>query len=237
MSKFYAAFVAELAGGHSGARQGIAVYQNTVKLGELGALQANFPTVRALLGDVSFGELIARYSQAYPPPRVSLLYYGEHMPAFIAAQEALADLPYLSSIAAADLAWIRSHTAADAAAISPSELPALAQSNATITCHPAAMSHYFEDAPVAEIWLRSRAGQSDFSDLVWTGGGLLITRPEQHVQYQACSLAAHQLLCQLSTPQALNTLLESQANAVAAQQLGQALFELVSAHALTARRF
>lgn len=168
------------------AQPGFAVYRNTVLKGCTDALEANFPTVARLVGIDWFRAAALAYARAHPPRDSRLLRYGDDdFGAFVQAMPTAADLPYLAGIARLDSCWRASHAAADAPALPPATLAGLdAQALATraLVPHPATRWAWFDDLPVATLWLRHRAPPPPRDDLDWHGDGLLLTRAGGAVQ-------------------------------------------------------
>lgn len=169
-----------------GTQPGFAVYRNTVLKGCVDALQANHPSVAALVGEDWMRAAATAYARAHPPRDPRLMLYGEGFAAFLSAFEPARELPYLAGVARLDYAWCEAHVAADGACLSGGELAALPAGvlGATVLQpHPAARWAWFEELPAAAIWRASRDGATDLSGIAWHGGGMLITRPLEAVRY------------------------------------------------------
>jgi hypothetical protein len=175
-----------------------AVYRNTVMKGCIDALEANFPAVARLVGSEWFRSAAGEYARAYAPRDARLLVYGdEGFGDFLQALPSAAGLPYLASIARLDTLWRAAHVAADAVglaadALARDEPDALAAR--VLVPHPAARWAWFEDAPVASIWMRAREAETHEEKLAWRGEGLLITRPTLAVQWEPLSCGGCALL-------------------------------------------
>lgn len=168
------------------AQPGFAVYRNTVLKGCVDALEANFPTVAQLVGTEWFRSAALAYVRAHPPRDSRLLRYGdEDFGAFVQAIPTAAGLPYLAGIARLDTAWRASHAAADAPVLPPAVLAALgadALGTHVLVPHPAARWAWFDDQPVASLWLQHRFPSPPLDAPAWQGDGLLLTRPAGTVQ-------------------------------------------------------
>ncbi|MES2890142.1 MAG: DNA-binding domain-containing protein [Pseudomonadota bacterium] len=77
-------------------------------------LSAAYPTVQALVGDEAFALLARALWRRHPPQRGDVGWFGEALPVFIAGDEQLADVPYLSDVARLEWALARAESAADA---------------------------------------------------------------------------------------------------------------------------
>ena len=82
-----------------------AVYRNNVTVGLVRALEANFPAIRSLLGEMYFAGLAREFVQAHPPRSPLRFHYGEGFAAFMAAQDDLAPYPYLADVARLENLW------------------------------------------------------------------------------------------------------------------------------------
>lgn len=94
------------------------------------ALAARYPTVQMLLGEDTFAQVAARHWREAPPSCADLACWGERLPAALADDERLADLPYLAEVARLDDAVAQAAAAADADAPRPDTLLRLADTDA-----------------------------------------------------------------------------------------------------------
>jgi hypothetical protein len=198
------------------AQPAFAVYRNTVMKGCIDALEANFPAVARLVGAQWFRAAAAVFAAAEPPKEPSLLAYGESFPAFLAAFEPAAELPYLPDVARLDLSWTRAHVAADGPVLGREAFTSLDPgrlAEAVLHPHPAAHWAWFADAPIYTIWSRNRGDGDPEGDLDWRGEGALVTRPADAVRWTAIDAAGCRFLdaCARGLPvaQALDAALEA----------------------------
>ena len=77
----------------------VAIYRNNVRHAHVGALQANFPAIQALVGEAFFDALALAYANAHPPYSAILAQYGSDFPAFLAARDELSPYPFLPDVA------------------------------------------------------------------------------------------------------------------------------------------
>lgn len=98
----------------AGVTRGLRAYQANAGASAERALAAAFPTVQALVGEDSFAALARAFWHAQPPERGDLAQFGVGLPAFIAASEQLADVPYLADVARLDGQLAEAERAGDA---------------------------------------------------------------------------------------------------------------------------
>lgn len=169
-----------------------AVYRNTVTKGCIDALQANYPTVCALVGETWFRAAAHHYAQAHPPQDARLTHYGDGFASFLEHFGPAAELPYLADVARLDRCWTESHLAADADALDATWLAT--QDASTLAAmalrpHPAARWHHSPAQPAFALWQAHREGLALPADIAWQGDGGLLTRPQGAVQWTALPAA------------------------------------------------
>jgi hypothetical protein len=103
------------------------VYRNNVAGGLTRALEAGFPAVRKLVGDVFFAAMAGVFLRAHPPRDRVLMLYGAEFPEFLGAFQPVAHLGYLPDVARLEQAMRDSyhaadHRAADLSGMSPEAL-------------------------------------------------------------------------------------------------------------------
>lgn len=131
-----------------------AVYRNNVVVGLVNALRSRFPATEKIVGREFFFAVARLFVATHPPHSKILSEFGDDLPAFIAAFEPAAELPYLPDVARIEAARTRAYHAADA---EPSPADALATidpraiGGLRFTLHPSlhiVRSHY----PAVTIW-------------------------------------------------------------------------------------
>lgn len=95
-----------------GAR-GVQAYRLNAGAAAERALSVAFPVVRALMGAPDFAALSRAFWAACPPARGDLAWAGEPLPAFLADDPALRDLPWLPDVARLEWLVSRAEAAAD----------------------------------------------------------------------------------------------------------------------------
>lgn len=240
--QFIATVIAALDGRENGtaasdallSRAAFRVYRNTVRLGALDALQANYRTVAQLIGDEWFAAAAHRYLDEQPPASACLLDYGADFAGFIARLDDAAELPYLPAVASLDRAWTEAHCAVDAPPLTLDAVHDLATNGASIFQHPAATAFWFADTPAAALWCASRSGIDDLSSIDWRGGGALLTRPQAGVVWAACDEATVVLFVAFAGGAAIAEALNQAAGRFGAVTAGRSFHQLVAQGALTA---
>ena len=90
------------------------VYRNNVTLSLIGALEANFPAIRRLVGEEFFVAIAKAFVREHPPKSRILAGYGDDFPAFLEKLEPLAVYPYLADVARVERLWLDAYHEADA---------------------------------------------------------------------------------------------------------------------------
>lgn len=147
-------------GGPAGRR--FDVYRNNVVVSLTEALRLAFPVVRKLVGDAFFTAMAREHARQHPPRSPLLMFYGEDMPAFLAAFPPVAHLGYLPDIARLELALRRSYHAADAAPVPAASLQALSSEDflsARLRLAPA-VQIVRSDWPIHAIWAANTRGDT-----------------------------------------------------------------------------
>ena len=209
------------------------VYRNTVRLGALDALRANYPTLVQLVGEEWFAAAAHRFLDRQPPASPCLLDYGAGFDGFLAALDASTELPYLPAIATLDRAWTEAHCAADAPSRTVADMQALLGSGEHIYPHPATRAFWFADTPAAQLWCASRSGVDDLSTIKWQGAGALLTRPHGAVLWSVCDEAAIALVAMFAAGVGIADAIEQTASRFGAETTGRAFHQLLNQGALT----
>ena len=104
----------------------------------------------------------------------------------------------------------------------------------TLTPHPAARWHWFDDAPIHTLWSSNRQGDPMPPDLAWRGEGALLTRPHGAVQDEPISLATCAFLDACAAHQRLPQAIGAALNAEPTTDVSALLAQLMTAGALRA---
>ncbi|MCL6729761.1 HvfC/BufC N-terminal domain-containing protein [Sphingomonas hankyongi] len=174
------------------ARGAIAVYRNAVVHGAVEALRANFPVVAQIVGPEMFQAISVDFASECPPRRPVMALYGERFADWLAAQEWIADIPYLADVARVERLRIESLMASDALPLSAEEL---GNANfARLTLHPALRFGWLS-TPAMSIWLAHQRSFASPLTPEWKAEGALFARPTAYVMHSPrIGRAAHRIL-------------------------------------------
>lgn len=241
LGRFQDAFAAALAGDSAPLGEwaetgpGLAVYRNTVAKGLVDALAAQFPTVARAAGEAWMAEAARRFGREHPPEQPSLMSYGAAFPAWLGAQPAADEAPWLAGLARID--WARSLAlfAADAPALTAQDLAGLeeaAYAKLAPGLHPAARALWFEDGTPG-LWLALQGEATpDSVQLAAEPQGLLIARPALALTSRLLSRGGYVLLAACSRGESLASAGEAALAAEPALPLAAVFAELIVAGAL-----
>jgi hypothetical protein len=196
MREFHEAFARAIAAPADGP---LAIYRNTATAGAVEALAANFPVVRALVGDEMFAAVAVDHATDHPPADPVLALYGAEFAEWIEEQQWARELPYLSDVARVERLHSEALFAADAAPLDPGALGRLAPHEWTrtrLTLHPAtrlACSRW----PAASLWL-AHQDEGDPEQVAMRPECVLVTRAAYVVRVEAMPAPAHRLLLSLA---------------------------------------
>jgi Putative DNA-binding domain len=172
------------------------VYRNTVMLGAIEALAANFPVCAMILGERAFEANALAFARRHPPEVPVLALYGRGFGDWIAGQPVASELPYLADVARCEELHSAALHSADAQAIEPLVLEALPPERLPglkLRLHPAARFGWFE-TPAMPIWLAHQGDGFDAIAPEWRAGGALFTRPDTHASGCELGSLGHRLL-------------------------------------------
>lgn len=128
-----------------------AVYRNNVHVGLTQALSQRFPVTERLVGEEFFRGMARVYVQDRKPASPLMFEYGEDFPDFVAG---FGPARGLADLARIEAAWSRAYHAADAAALTVTDLAALAPERLAETRlerHPSA-GLVLSPHPAGSIW-------------------------------------------------------------------------------------
>ncbi len=111
----------------------LSVYRNGYLRTCTDGLAANYPVVRAIVGNDYFRDLARAYVDQYPPTRSTLVGYGERLTDFIRQREGENGLDYLADAAAIDAAWLESYFAAEGLPLAPADIEHMGAKDTDVT--------------------------------------------------------------------------------------------------------
>ena len=118
-----------------------AVYRNNVTVSLVAALEANFPSVRRLVGAEFFAAMAREYARENPPNSRLMAEYGASLPAFLKGFGPLSKYPCMEDVARLERLWLDSYHEADAEPLQGAALAAIAPEalfETRFIAHPAA---------------------------------------------------------------------------------------------------
>jgi Putative DNA-binding domain len=161
-----------------------AVYRNNVTVGLIRALEANFPTVRRLLGEQYFQGFARDFAQHHPPHSPLMFQYGVDFPQALENAVDLANYPYLGDIARLEILWRESYDANPLATDALASMEPDHLFDCRLTAHPA-MRLIQSRFAVHSIFAANRpGGEGQVVDLIQSQC-VLITRPHYDVAVHA----------------------------------------------------
>jgi Putative DNA-binding domain len=173
-----------------------AVYRNNVTVGLIAAMEANFPSIKRLVGDEFFAAMAREYVRENPPKSRLMSDYGASFPDFLASFEPLAKYPYMADVARLERLWLDAYHEEDAEpsrGASLAAIPAEALFQTRFAAHPA--TRLFA-SPYAAVSIMS-ANRIEFEvphiDPASAEFGL-ITRPHLDVAVRHISASTHAFL-------------------------------------------
>lgn len=188
-----------------------AVYRNNVTVSLTGALEANFPSIRRLVGGEFFAAMAREFARENPPKSRLMAEYGASFPEYLESFEPLAKYPYMPDVARLERLWLDSYHEADAEPLQGAELAAItpeALFKTRFTAHPAARLFC---SPFAAVSIMSaNRGEGDVPPInpaIPECG--LVTRPQFDVAVRHISASTHAFLAALLSDAPLGEAIET----------------------------
>lgn len=150
-----------------GASARLAVYRHHVFTSLTAALESTYPMVCRLVDRRFFGWVADGYIRAHPPAGPCLFEYGAEFPAFVAAFEACAHLPWLADVARLEWAMTVAQHAPDAVPLDPETWRTLAPAalaRLTLPFDPS-ITLLQSAWPIDAIWRANQPGANGDVDL------------------------------------------------------------------------
>lgn len=173
----------------------LVVHRNSAAKAASDALAANYPVVRALVGEDSFAACAQAFAQAHPPAEARLCLYGQAFAAFLVTYPPFATLGYLSDVARLERLYTEALFAADAPTADGADFAAGLDLDAAIALHPACRFARL-GSPAVGVWLAHQTETPDqaLGDLAWREEIALVTRPDDQVRVTAIGEGAARFL-------------------------------------------
>lgn len=212
------------------------VYLNTVMLGAVEALAANFPVTAMILGERTFEAHALAYARRHPPEVPVLAHYGQSMSDWLAGQPLARELPYLADVARCEELHIQALHAADAPVLEPAMLEALRPDQLLsykLRLHPATRFGWFE-TPAMAIWLAHQEDEIGEIAPDWRSSGALFTRPALGVAGYELNSLAHRLLAGIRMGKSLGGAAQAASNLFPDAPVGECFGALVAQGAFLA---
>jgi Putative DNA-binding domain len=179
-----------------------AVYRNNVTVSLIAALEANFPSIRRLVGGDFFAAMAREYARANPPKSRLMAEYGASFPDFLAGFEPLSEYPYMADVARLERLWLDAYHEADSAPLEGAALAALvpdALFGTRFAAHPAARLFSSPFSAVSIMTANRSSGGDVLRTVPGNGEFGLITRPQLDVAVRHVSPSTHAFLIALMT--------------------------------------
>jgi Putative DNA-binding domain len=211
-----------------------AVYRNNVTVSLVRAIEANFPAVRRLLGDVYFAGLAREYVQAHPPQSPLMFLFGAEFPDYLAGQDDLAEFPYLSDVARLEQQWRVSYHAADDPVLDVDAISKLdpEQLMSVIFVPHAAFKVLQSQFALFDIFTANRGREAAIGDFA-IAQDVLVTRPELDVLIHQLPHGASVFLNSLAQGLCLGEAAENAATQVPSFDLAATLALMIATGAFT----
>jgi Putative DNA-binding domain len=209
-----------------------AVYRNNVTIGLIKAMEANFPAVRRLLGDVYFAGLAREFVQAHAPQSPLLFQYGEDFPSYLEAAKDLEKYPYLGDVARLELAYLAAYHEANAAVMTAVAIAAISPEDLFDVCfepHPT-LQMFQSLFAVGSLVVANRSGENVTID-PFQAEHVLVTRPALDVLLFNVDAATFQFVQTLKTGISFGMAAESALHIDQDFDLGKAIALIIEAGA------
>lgn len=213
------------------------VYLNTVMLGAVEALGANFPVTAMILGDRSFEAHALAYARRYPPEVPVLAHYGQGFAAWLEGQPLARELDYIADVARCEELHVQSLHAADVPVLLPAALEALAPEQlltVKLRLHPAARFGWFK-TPAMTIWLAHQRPLDEEIAPAWTPSGALFTRPGNAVDGLVLDPLGHRLLAGIRLGESMGGAARAAADLFPDAAVGESFAALIACGAFVAK--
>lgn len=190
----------------TGSDAALAVYRNTTIKARIDALEANYPTVSALVGPDWFRAAAAAFTSDHPGADPAMAAYGAGFADWLSLFGPARELPYLGPMARLDRAWTEAHLAADAPVLDAEGAGGAAGAVMTgrlMPLHPSVRLFQF-DWTAPSLWLAHHYPETG-GEMLWQpqAEALLIHRPTDTVLARRLTPVEHRFLSACRSGRAL----------------------------------
>jgi hypothetical protein len=192
--------------------------------GLIRAMEANFPAVRRLLGEVYFAGLAREYVLRNPPQSTLMFEYGGEFSAYLRAQADLEKYPYLADVAILEGLMRQSYHSADDPVLGPEVLATISTDKLGELCfkpHSALrlLSSSFAVVSVIQASVGNESTAPDPGRTEWA----VVTRPEFEVVVTSVTGAQFTFIQNLADGQCLLAAADAASGAVSELDLASTL--------------
>ena len=189
------------------AERRLQVYRHNLEASLGAALAAVYPVLARLVGEACFAALARAYAARHPSRSGHLHPFGAELPGFVAAQAALAGLPYLADVAALEWAVHEVYHEADDMRFAVDALAAVPVEAQPRLCLQLQHATRFVASPfpVLSIWQANQADVDAPATVSLADGGvrLLVGRSGFEVEFRRLGEAEDRWLRELARGRAL----------------------------------
>ncbi|WP_296676772.1 DNA-binding domain-containing protein [Novosphingobium sp.] len=215
------------------------VYLNTVMLGAVEALVANFPVTAMIVGARTFETNALAYARHFPPEVPVLALYGQGFAAWLEGQPLARELEYIADVARCEELHAQALHAAEAHVLQPQDLSPLDPERLLtlkLHLHPAARFGWFK-TPAMALWLAHQDPIADEIAPQWIASGGLMTRPGNAVVGTILDPPSHRLLAGVRLGETMGGAAKATNSLFPDAAVGEIFAALISCGAFVAKSF
>jgi hypothetical protein len=179
--------------------QRVDIYANMYFYRLLDVLREDFPATAAVLGDVSFHNLITGYLLEYPPTEPSVAWCGQHLSDYLRGHPMSREMPWLAALAALERATLDAFHAAQVLALDAATMNAIPPEQwASVRMRTTPASKILEFKWDVATVLRAiesgrkwrKPAKGDFAILVWRHNYEVAYRKLEQIEHRALKVAS-----------------------------------------------
>lgn len=181
------------------------IHRNNVRHAHVGALAANYPAIRALVGERYFDGLAAQFTSAHPPASAIHASYGAGFGDYLSGRSELSSIPFLADVARLEWAMNEAFHARASSSLSPGAAAALFTGGVRDLDLISSARLLALDHPALEIRTAALAGDEDgLAALAATDQRLVVFRAAGTVAAETLSPGGFALLSGLAAGRTLD---------------------------------